>query len=151
MRKFSSGRHTLSKKWSVKVMRQHQESNPDSVAAPDGHFSQCTLVSAGARLLFISGQVPRGACDATVGVGSMTLQAEQVFTNLEAILTFHGAGFEHVVKATLFVTRMELADEVVAVRQRFYGASKPASTFVGVTALNDPDWWLEVELVAALI
>jgi enamine deaminase RidA (YjgF/YER057c/UK114 family) len=132
-------------------MRQHQESNPDSVAAPDGHFSQCTLVDTPARLLFISGQVPRDASGVTVGVGNMTLQAEQVFRNLQAILHAHGAGFEHVVKATLFVTRMELADEVVAVRQRFYGASKPASTFVGVTALNDPDWWLEVELIAALI
>ncbi|MBS0656796.1 MAG: RidA family protein [Verrucomicrobia bacterium] len=131
-------------------MRLHHESNPDTLATPDGHFSQCTAVPAGASYLFISGQVPRDAQGRTVGVGDMTRQAEQVFANLQAALAAHGATFAHVVKATLFVTRMDLAGEVVAVRRRFYGDSKPASTFVGVTALNDPDWWLEVELVAVL-
>jgi len=80
----------------------------------------------------------------------MSRQAEQVFLNLQAALSAHGADFENVVKATLYITRMDLAHEVVVVRERFYGPSKPASTFVGVTALNDPEWWLEVELVAAL-
>lgn len=131
-------------------MPVHQESNPASLAAPDGHFSQCTVVQAGTKLLFVSGQVPRDSDGHTVGVGDMTAQAEQVFANLQAALGAHSAGFEHVVKVTLYVTRMDLAPEVVAVRRRFYGESRPASTFVGVTALNDPNWWLEVELVAAL-
>jgi 2-iminobutanoate/2-iminopropanoate deaminase len=101
-------------------------------------------------MLFISGQVPRDIEGNTVGVGNMTQQAEQVFSNLKAALEAHGASFENVVKATLFVTRMDLAHQVVAVRERFYGTCKPASTFVGVTALNEPEWWLEVELIAAL-
>lgn len=131
-------------------MKFHEESNPDNLAQPDGHFSQCTLVQAGTSLLFISGQVPRDTEGRTVGIGDMNRQAEQVFGNLQAALNAHGAGFENVVKATIYVTRMDLAHEVVVVRERFYGKSKPASTFVGVTALNDPEWWLEVELVAAL-
>lgn len=131
-------------------MPYHQTSNPATLAPPDGHFSQCTLVQTGTRLLFISGQVPRDAEGRTVGVGSMSRQAEQVFSNLQAALRAHGADFENAVKVTLFVTRMDLAHEVVSVRQRYYGNSKPASTFVGVTALNEPDWWLEVELIAAL-
>ena len=131
-------------------MRLHEEHNPTSIAPPDGDFSQCTVVPAGARLLFVSGQVPRDIDGRTVGVGDMRAQAEQVFGNLRAVLDSHGATFEHVVKATLFVTRMDLAHEVTAVRRRFYGDSRPASTFVGVTALDEPDWWLEVEVIAAL-
>ncbi|MCA2999091.1 MAG: RidA family protein [Rhodocyclaceae bacterium] len=131
-------------------MRVHEESNPSSLAPPDGHFSQCTLVQAGTRLLFISGQVARDAEGKTVGVGNMSRQAEQVFENLKTALSAHGADFQNIVKATLYITRMDLADEVVAVRERYYGVNKPASTFVGVTALNEPDWWLEVELIAAL-
>jgi 2-iminobutanoate/2-iminopropanoate deaminase len=131
-------------------MKQHKESNPSTLAEPDGHFSQCTVVQANIRMLYISGQVPRDAAGKTVGVGNMSLQAEQVFANLQAALEAHGASFDNVVKATIFVTRMDLAHEVVAVRSRFYGPSKPASTFVGVTALNDPLWWLEIEMVAAL-
>jgi enamine deaminase RidA (YjgF/YER057c/UK114 family) len=132
------------------AIQTHQESNPPTVAAPDGHFSQCVVVPAGTPMLFISGQVARAQDGSTVGQGNMTVQAETVFANLQAILTAHNATFANVLKVTLFITRMELAGEVVEVRQHFYGASKPASTFVGVTALNDPDWWLEVEMVAAL-
>jgi enamine deaminase RidA (YjgF/YER057c/UK114 family) len=131
-------------------MRVHEESNPPTLAPPDGDFSQCTVVQNDSRLLFISGQVPRDGSGRTVGEGDMTAQAEQVFKNLSAALGAHGATFENVVKATLFVTRMDLAHEVVAVRKRFYGSNRPASTFVGVTSLNEPGWWLEVELVAAL-
>jgi enamine deaminase RidA (YjgF/YER057c/UK114 family) len=128
----------------------HITSNPNTVAPPDGHFSQCVVVPAQTTLLFISGQVSRDQAGQTVGQGNMTQQAEQVFSNLQLILAAHGATFEHVFKVTLFITRMDLANEVVAVRKRFYGDSRPASTFVGVTALNDPDWWLEVEVVASV-
>ena len=128
----------------------HIESNPATIAPPDGHFSQCVVVPAGQRLLFISGQVTRNREGQTVGRGSMTEQAVQVFQNLQEALAAHGASFANVFKVTLFITRMDLAHDVVQVRERFYGTSRPASTFVGVTALNDPDWWLEVELIAAL-
>jgi 2-iminobutanoate/2-iminopropanoate deaminase len=124
-------------------------SNPTSVAQPDGQFSQVVEVSAGTRLLFISGQVPRGLDGATVGQGSMAVQAEQVFRNLEAILQAYGTNFANAVKATIYVTDMSLAAEVVAIRAQFYGAAAPASTFVEVSALGDPRWMLEVELIAA--
>ena len=124
-------------------------SNPTTVAQPDGHFSQAVEIPANARLLFISGQVPRSLDGRTVGINDMRAQAEQVFKNLELILQAHGMSFERVVKATIFVTDMSLASEVVAVRERFYGKHKPASTFVAVTALGDPHWMLEVELIAA--
>jgi reactive intermediate/imine deaminase len=123
-------------------------SNPDSVAPPDGQFSQAVLVSPSARLLFISGQVPRNEAGETVGAGDMTAQAEQVFRNLQAILATHGTTFAATVKATIFVTDMKRADEVTAVRSRFYGDVAPASTFVEVSALGNPDWLLEVELIA---
>ncbi len=80
----------------------------------------------------------------------MRAQAEQVFDNLGRVLRAHGAGFEHLLKVTLFVARMDLVGEVMEARQRHYGDSRPASTLVGVAMLGDPDWWLEVEAVAAL-
>jgi 2-iminobutanoate/2-iminopropanoate deaminase len=125
-------------------------SNPNTVAAPDGHFSQAVSVDAATRLLFISGQVPRALDGSTVGAGDMKKQAEQVFENLRAILAAHGSSFDKVVKATLFTTDFSRADEVAAVRERFYGNAKPASTWVEVRALGDAEWMLEVELVAAI-
>jgi 2-iminobutanoate/2-iminopropanoate deaminase len=124
--------------------------SPASVAAPDGQFSQAAIVEAGTRLIYISGQVPRGLDGATVGSGDMTAQAEQVFVNLRAILGEHGAGFDNVVKATIFITDISRVDEVMAVRSRFYGSAVPASTLVAVSALGDPDWLLEIEMIAEI-
>jgi enamine deaminase RidA (YjgF/YER057c/UK114 family) len=123
-------------------------SNPDTVAKPDGDFSQAAIVEAGSKLIHISGQVPRAANGKTVAAGNITAQAEQVFENLRLILEAHGSTFADAVKATIFVTDMTRAGEVAAVRQRFYGDARPASTFVGVSALGDPDWLLEIQLIA---
>jgi 2-iminobutanoate/2-iminopropanoate deaminase len=125
-------------------------SNPDTVAAPDGHFSQSATVSANSRFLFISGQVPRALDGSNVGVGDMRSQAEQVFMNLELILRAHRADFSNVAKVTLYTTRIDLVQDIMEVRKRFYKAAQPASTLVEVSALGDPDWWLEVEMTAVI-
>jgi enamine deaminase RidA (YjgF/YER057c/UK114 family) len=125
-------------------------SNPTTMASPDGHFSQCAVLRPAAGVLCISGQVPRGPDGQTVGAGDMARQAEQVFENLRLALAAEGCDFADVFKVNLYVTRMDLADQVVQVRRRFYGQHRPTSTFVGVTALGDPDWWLEVEVMAQL-
>jgi 2-iminobutanoate/2-iminopropanoate deaminase len=124
--------------------------NPDTVAAPEGHYSQSATVSANSQFLFISGQVPRASDGSNVGMGDMRVQAEQVFTNLEAILRAHQADFSNVAKVTLYTTRIDLVQEILDVRKRFYGAAQPASTLVEVSALGDPDWWLEVEVTAVI-
>jgi enamine deaminase RidA (YjgF/YER057c/UK114 family) len=127
-----------------------QISNPNTVASPDGHFSQSVVVSTGAKMIYISGQVPRNLAGDTVGIGDMTAQAEQVFSNLGAILAAHGSSFDNAVKATIFVTDISRSGEVADVRSRHYGAATPASTFVEVSALGNPDWLLEVEMVAVV-
>jgi 2-iminobutanoate/2-iminopropanoate deaminase len=130
-------------------MTNIQCSNPKTVAAPDGEFSQAVIVDTGTKLIFISGQVPRGLNGETVGVGDMSAQAEQVFANLQAILHAHSSSFANAIKATIFVTDITRAHEVTAVRSRYYAGAKPASTFVEVSALGDRAWLLEVELIAA--
>ncbi len=125
-------------------------SNPATIPQPDGCFSQAVVVDAGTRLLFVSGQVPRGPDGETVGEGDITAQAEVVFGSLAKVLAAHGTDFNSAIKATIFVTDMDRAGEVAEVRARHYGDARPASTFVEVSALGDPRWLLEVELVAAI-
>lgn len=122
--------------------------NPAKIASPDGDFSQTAVASSGERLVFISGQVPRDHSGDTVGRGDMTAQAVQVFENLRHCLMAHGCDFGDVAKATIFVTDMSRVDEFAAVRRRFYGDAIPASTLVAVAALGDPDWMLEIEMIA---
>lgn len=80
----------------------------------------------------------------------MTAQAQQVYKNLQAILEAHGSSFAKAIKATIYVTDMSRASEVMAVRNSYYQGATPASTFVAVTALNDSEWLLEIELVATV-
>lgn len=125
-----------------------QTSNPDGVYAPPKNYSQAVRIPGGSDLLFISGQGPQDTSGATVGIGDMVAQAEQVFHNLETILAAHGATFANVIKATIYLTDMSKLAQFNAVRARFYGAARPASALLGVTTLIDPTWLIEMELVA---
>lgn len=125
-----------------------QTSNPRGVYEPSANYSQAARVPSGSDLLFISGQGPQNLSGETVGVGDMTVQAEQVFKNLQAILAAHGASFANAIKATIYMTNISLLAEFIAVRAKFYGEAKPASALVAVSALVDPEWMLEVELIA---
>ncbi len=123
-------------------------SNPKGVYAPPANYSQAARVPAGSDLLFISGQGPQNLSGKTVGVGDMTAQAEQVFTNLQAILAAHNATFANAIKASIYITDISRLAEFNAVRTKYYGEARPASALVEVSALVDPDWMIEVELIA---
>ena len=127
-----------------------QTNNPDGVYAPPANYSQAARVPGGSDLLFISGQGPQNASGDTVGKGDLAAQAEQVFHNLKTILAAHGVTFANAIKVTIYLTDMSKLAEFNAVRAKYYGDAKPTSTLLGVTALVDPDWLVEVELVALL-
>jgi len=123
-------------------------SNPKDVAPPDGQYSQAAVVSGGSDMIFISGQVPRNVKGENVGLGNMTVQAEQVFQNVQAILEAHSSSFANAIKATIYITDMSLVGEVTAVRSKYFGEAAPASVLVEVSGLVDPDWMLEMDLIA---
>ncbi len=123
-------------------------SNPKEVALPAGQYSQAAVVSGGSDLIFISGQVPQNVQGENVGIGNMTAQAEQVFQNVQAILNAHHSSFDSAIKATIYITDMSLVGEVTAVRSKYFGDAAPASVLVEVSGLVDPDWMLEMDMIA---
>jgi reactive intermediate/imine deaminase len=125
--------------------------NPDTVASPGGNYSHTVRIDLdGGALLFVSGQVALDRGGDLVGEGDMARQAEQVFENLDAVLTANGASFEDVVKITTFVTDMSELQTVRDVRKRYLADPPPASTTVEVAALFRPEALIEVEAVAAI-
>jgi enamine deaminase RidA (YjgF/YER057c/UK114 family) len=119
------------------------------VAAPEGApagrgYSQ--VVSGRGRLVVVSGQVAQNVNGELVGPGDPATQARQVFENLRRCLAEAGAGFDDVVKLTLFV--LDVAD-LPAVREArdavIDTARPPASSAVQVSALFAPGYLLEVE------
>ncbi|MFI0487081.1 RidA family protein [Actinomadura sp. 9N215] len=120
--------------------------NPRAVFAPAGGYSMGLEVAGYDRLLFISGQVPTGL-DGIVPAG-FEAQCEQAWQNVLEVLTSAGLGVGHLVKVTTFLTDKRQAAANRAIRTRFLGDARPAST-VMIAETLDSEWLLEIEAVAA--
>jgi enamine deaminase RidA (YjgF/YER057c/UK114 family) len=133
---------------SVSAMAQKKEFiNPKSLG-----YSDATVVSGG-RTIYISGQVPLSAAGAVVAKGDLKAQTIQVFDNIQRVLTQAGATFADVVKVNTYIVNCQPKDVAVfrEVRKSYLSTSQPpASTLVGVTSLVDPDFLIEIEVVAVI-
>ena len=76
----------------------------DQAPAAIGPYSQA--VRAGA-LLFISGQIPLDPVSGRVVDGNTAAQTHRVMESIGAILQAAGAGYEHVVRATIFLVDIQ--------------------------------------------
>jgi len=103
-----------------------------------------------AGLLFVAGILPADASGTLVGGDDVVAQAEHVFGELGTILEAGGAGFPDVVKVSVFLTDVRERPLVNPVRQRVFGAARPASTLVEVSALAVPGARIEVDAVAVV-
>jgi 2-iminobutanoate/2-iminopropanoate deaminase len=121
--------------------------NPNTVAAPAGPYSHGVEIPAGARVLYLSGQIgiaPDGSLAA-----DLEGQADQCWKNIKALLAAAGMGVEDLVKCTHFITRPDHVAAYGRVRARHLGEARPASTLLVISALARPDMLVEVEAIAA--
>jgi reactive intermediate/imine deaminase len=126
-------------------------SNPETVAAPIGTYSQAVRVETGdAVWISISGQIAIDAEGNLVGPGDLRAQTRQVFENLNAILEANGATFADVVKIGTYLTTLDDLAGMREVRGEYLTAEPPASTAVQVVALVVPDAMIEVDLLAVV-
>jgi enamine deaminase RidA (YjgF/YER057c/UK114 family) len=121
--------------------------NPPSVPAPAARYSQGVTAPAGARFLYISGQIG-AAVDGTVPT-DFAAQAQNVWRNLLGVLEAAGMTAENLIKTTAFLTRPSDLGTYRTVRATVAGEVRPASTLVFVAALADPRLLIEVEAIAA--
>ena len=126
-------------------------SNPDTVAAPMGTYSQAVRVETGdAVWIHVSGQIAIDLEGNLVGPGEVRAQTRQVYDNLTAILEANGATFADVVKIGTFLTTLDDLAGMREVRSEYLTAEPPASTAGQVVALVVPDALLEIDLVAVV-
>jgi enamine deaminase RidA (YjgF/YER057c/UK114 family) len=125
-------------------------SNPKEVGPTNG-WTQVVSVDGPVKFLYISGQVSTDAKGTMVGLGDLEAQTRQAYANLLAVLRSQGASFKDVVKMNTYTTQPEKVGLIRKVRREFIvGDNFPAATLVGVTALADPAWLVEVDAVAVL-
>jgi 2-iminobutanoate/2-iminopropanoate deaminase len=100
-------------------------------------------------LLFISGQIPLRPETGELVAGDVTAQTEQVMRNLAALLQAAGAGFEHVVRTTVFLTDLNDFAAMNDVYARHVIAPAPARATVQVSRLPR-DVKVEIDAIAVL-
>ncbi|KAA3628493.1 MAG: RidA family protein [Proteobacteria bacterium] len=125
-------------------MKQH---NPEGVAAPVSAYTHGIEVPPNARWLTVSGQVgigPDGSLAADAGS-----QSEVIWQNISRILESAGMEIGDIVKMTAYLVDPADLAAYGAVRTKYLGDHRPASTLVYVSALVKEDMKVEVEVQAA--
>ena len=105
-----------------------------TVDAPEaiGPYSQATVVGG---FLFTAGQIPLDPKTMQVVEGDVSAQAEQVMTNLTAVLTNAGCSWGEVAQTTIFLADMADFAKVNEVYTKHLGNSRPARSTVAVAGL----------------
>ena len=115
-------------------------------AAPKaiGPYSQAI---ASGDLIFTSGQIPLVPATQALVTGDVRAQTERVMENLAAVLKAAGAGFEDVVKATIFLADLGDFAAVNEIYGKRFPKNPPARSTVQVAALPKGAR-VEIDLIA---
>jgi enamine deaminase RidA (YjgF/YER057c/UK114 family) len=117
-------------------------------AKVDGKPAYSSAVVAG-NTVYIAGAVSgRDAAGNVIGRGDIEAQTVAVFDNLKKTLASAGATFADLTKITVFATKLEYRAKIGEVRGRYIAQPPPASTFVVVASLADPEFLVEIEGIA---
>ncbi|MEA2777646.1 MAG: 2-iminobutanoate/2-iminopropanoate deaminase [Acetobacteraceae bacterium] len=117
----------------------------DGQPKPISHY--CHVTKAG-NLIWVSGTVGMAA-DGSIPA-DVVEQFELAIASMDACLKSVGAGAEHVVKVAVYLTDVADRGKINPIRQRYFGAHRPASTLVEVSALVLPELKVEIEAQAVL-
>ena len=115
-------------------------------------FSQI-VVAEGRRTLYFSGQVAWDENQQIAGKDDFAAQTYHAFKNLETAVTLAGATMSDVVSLRIYIVQQYLAASKPVsdnLKRFFPGDSPPATTWIGVYGLANPDFLIEIEAVAML-
>jgi enamine deaminase RidA (YjgF/YER057c/UK114 family) len=127
--------------------------NPPSVFRSLDHGFSHGVAATGRRTLYVSGQTAWDAKKQLIGASDLRAQARQALLNLRNVVEASGGTLGDVVSLRIYIVAYEAhkAEAVAsAFREFFSGDATPASTWVGVAALADPGFLIEVEAIAVL-
>ena len=114
----------------------------------DFGYSQAVLID---KTLYISGSVAADANGRLVAPDDMAGQMRAAYSNVQRTLAAHGAGFDTVVKETIYTTNMDALLKAADLRFEFYDKERmPTTSWVQVQRLVDPGFLVQIEVVAEL-
>jgi 2-iminobutanoate/2-iminopropanoate deaminase len=113
-----------------------------------GPYSQA-IEARGARTIYLSGQIPLDPDTGELVRGTIEEETARALDNLRAVLSAAGAGFEQVVKTTVFLVDLADFPRMNEIYGRAFAQSPPARSTVQVAALPRGAR-VEIEAVAVL-
>jgi 2-iminobutanoate/2-iminopropanoate deaminase len=123
-----------------------QRVQTDAAPAAIGPYSQAIVHNG---MVYTAGQVPFDPGSGELVEGDIGRQTDQVFDNLDAILTAGGASLSTVVKTTVFLQDMNDFAAMNEVYARRFGNHRPARSTVQAARLPR-DARVEIEAIAAV-
>ncbi len=121
-----------------------QRINPDTMAAPGGHYSHA--VAAGG-FVFVSGQLPITPAGQKLNDASFDAQARQVLANVEAALLAAGSSIAQLVQVRVYITSISSWPAFNRLYAEWAGEHRPARAVVPVPQLHY-GFAIEMEAVA---
>ena len=118
-------------------------------SAPRGAYSPAVKVAlGGAAMLFVTGQLALDQEGRVVAPFDAAIQADYIFGLLRGILDEAGMTLADVVRAQTYLTDIADYQKFTAVRDRYLGDSRPASTLLEVKGLAHHGCCVEIEITA---
>jgi 2-iminobutanoate/2-iminopropanoate deaminase len=121
----------------------------DKAPAAIGPYSQAIEIEAGKKLVFLSGQIALDPATGQIVAGGVEAETMQVMKNIEALLKEIGAGFENVLKTTIFLKDFNDFTTVNQLYGSHFRQNPPARSTVEVARLPR-DAKIEIECIVAL-
>jgi 2-iminobutanoate/2-iminopropanoate deaminase len=99
---------------------------------PIGPYSQAVLVNG---MLYCSGQVAIDVISGEMVQENIAAETHQVMKNIEALLKEAGMDLSHIIKSSIFLSDMQLFQEVNKVYGSYFSGNFPARETVAVKEL----------------
>ncbi|HKC91961.1 MAG TPA: RidA family protein [Candidatus Limnocylindria bacterium] len=130
------------------MKNQHLISGREATVSGKPAYSSAVIAG---ETIYLAGAVSgRDASGNVIGRGDIEAQTVAVFDSLQETLASADATFEDLTKITVFATKLEYRAKIGEVRARYIPQPPPASTFVVVAGLADPDFLVEIEGIAVI-
>lgn len=106
----------------------HSEQAPEAI----GTYSQAVKVN---NTVYLSGQIPLNPETMELVEGDFSVQAEQVFKNLQAVCKAANGSLQNIVKLNIYLTDLNNFSIVNQVMARFFEEPFPARAAIGISQL----------------
>ena len=114
---------------------------------PEIGFSRAVRVGAH---IAVAGTAPVSATGGTASPGDVYGQTRRCLEIIEQAVEAAGGSLHHVTRTRVMLTDMSRWRDAARAHGEYFGAIRPASTFVQVAGFISPDWLVEVEADAVV-